>query len=131
MKKNTTSEELSKTLEMKYIFKGAFLGLLISLLVLLVSALILLLTPLSEKVVPYAVYLTSIFSIIIGSAYAARRISLKGWLNGGLTGLTYVIVLLLLNRIFGLDLDINLSLLTKLFLGFVMGAIGGILGLNL
>ena len=130
MQRNTTSEELSKASEIKYVFKGAFLGLVISLLVLLVIALILLLTSLSETVVPYAVYLTSIFSIIIGSAYAARRIRFKGWLNGGLTGLTYIVVLLLLTRVFGLDMDINLSLLTKLVLGFVIGSIGGILGLN-
>jgi putative membrane protein (TIGR04086 family) len=124
-------EELPKASDLYYILRGTVLALIISLLVLLLLSLVLYLTPVPERVVPYAVYITSIFSIIIGSAYAAKRIQSKGWLNGGLTGLTFIIILLILTRVFGLDADINLHLITKLLLAFVLGSIGGILGLNL
>lgn len=124
-------EELPKASDLSYIFKGTVLALVISLLVCLLLSLALFLTPVPERIVPYAVYITSIFSIIIGSAYAAKRIQSKGWLNGGLTGLTFIVILLILTKVFGLDLDMNLNLLTKLLLAFVLGSIGGILGLNL
>ena len=124
-------EELPKASDLYYILRGTVLALVISLLVLLLLSLVLYLTPVPERVVPYAVYITSIFSIIIGSAYAAKRIQSKGWLNGGLTGLTFIITLLILTKVFGLDADINLHLITKLLLAFVVGSIGGILGLNL
>jgi putative membrane protein (TIGR04086 family) len=124
-------EELPKASDMYYILRGTVLALVISLLVCLLLSLVLFLTPVSERVVPYAVYITSIFSIIIGSAYAAKRIQSKGWLNGGLTGLTFVVILLILTKVFGLEIDVNLHLFTKLLLAFVLGSIGGILGLNL
>ena len=124
-------EELPKASDLYYILRGTVVALVISLLVCLLLSLVLYLTPVPERVVPYAVYITSIFSIIIGSAYAAKRIQSKGWLNGGLTGLTFIIILLILMKVFGLDLDINLHLATKLLLAFVLGSIGGILGLNL
>lgn len=124
-------EELPKASDLSYILKGTVLALVISLLVCLLLSLVLFLTPVSERVVPYAVYITSIFSIIIGSAYAAKRIQTKGWLNGGITGLTFILVLLVLTKVFGLDLSLNLHLFTKLVLAFVLGSIGGILGLNL
>ncbi len=124
-------EELPKASDLYYILRGTVLALVISLLVLLLLSLVLYLTPVPERVVPYAVYITSIFSIIIGSAYAAKRIQSKGWLNGGLTGLTFIIILLILTKVFGLDANINLHLITKLLLAFVLGSIGGILGLNL
>jgi putative membrane protein (TIGR04086 family) len=114
-----------------YIFKGMLLALVISLAVCLLLAAVLFLTSLPERVVPYAVYITSIFSIIIGSAYASRRIRVKGWLNGGLTGLSYVVVLLVVTGVTGLDMDINLNLATKIILAFTLGSIGGILGLNI
>jgi putative membrane protein (TIGR04086 family) len=124
-------EELPKASDLSYILRGTVLALVISLLVCLLLSLVLFLTPVSERVVPYAVYITSIFSIIIGSAYAAKRIQSKGWLNGGITGLTFILVLLVLTKVFGLDLSLNLHLFTKLVLAFVLGSIGGILGLNL
>ena len=115
----------------RYIAKGTFLSLVVSFIVILLLAVVLLLTPLPERAVPYVVYITSIFSIIMGSAYAAKRIESRGWLHGGLTGLAYGAILLLFTRVFGLDLDINLHLFTKILLAFVLGSIGGILGLNL
>ncbi len=129
--KTENGRKLLQLLDFKYVCKGTFLALVISLIVCTLVAAVLYLTPLSEKVVPYAIYITSIFSIIIGAAYAARRMQFKGWLYGGLTGLAYIAVLLVLLKVFGIDADVSLQLFSKLFLGFVLGAMGGILGLNL
>ncbi len=131
MAPKTANGEMIPVSKVRYIAKGTLLALIISLVVCLLLAVVLFLTPLSEGAVPYVVYITGIFSIIIGSAYAAKRIQAKGWLNGGLTGLSYLVILLVLTRVFGLELDVNLHLLTKLLLAFVFGSIGGILGLNL
>ena len=126
-----TNGEILQVSKLPYILKGTVLALAISLTVLLLLTIILFLTPLTEGAVPYVTYITSIFSIIIGAAYASKRIQSKGWLNGGLTGLTYIIILLLLSRAFGVETGVNLHLATKVLLAFALGSIGGILGLNL
>ena len=131
MAPKTANGEMIPVSKVRYIAKGTLVALIISLVVCLLLAVVLFLAPLSEGAVPYVVYITGIFSIIIGSAYSAKRIQAKGWLNGGLTGLSYLVILLVLTRVFGLELDVNLHLLTKLLLAFVFGSIGGILGLNL
>ncbi len=129
--KKSGNEELTKVFDTKYIFKGVFISLIISLLACIIVALALFLTPLQEKIVPYAVYIISIFSIIIGAAYAAKRIQVKGWLNGGLTGFTYVVIVLILMILFKVDNVTAVSLISKLLTGFALGALGGIFGLNL
>ncbi len=129
--KTENSRKWRQLLDFKYVFKGTFLALVISLIVCTLVAAVLYLTPLSEQVVPYVIYVTSIFSIIIGAAYAARRMQFKGWLYGGLTGFAYIAILLILLKLFAIEADVSLQLFSKLFLGFVLGAIGGILGLNL
>ena len=110
--------------------KGVLLALIFSLIMLLVIALALYLTELPEKAGSYMVYAVSIAAILWGSAYAARRIGTRGWLNGGMIGLIYVLIMLGGGLIIGDDMAVSWSLAIKLFLGFVFGAIGGMWGVN-
>ncbi len=110
--------------------KGVLLALIFSLVMLLAIALALYLTELPEKAGSYLVYAVSIVAILWGSAYAARRIGTRGWLNGGMIGLIYVLIMLGGGLVIGDDMAVSWSLAIKLFLGFVFGAIGGMWGVN-
>ncbi len=110
--------------------KGVFLALLFSLIALLLIALALYLTELSEKIALYLVYGTSIAAILWGSSYATRRIGARGWLNGGIIGLLYVLLMLGGGFIIVEDMAMGWSLAVKLFIGFILGALGGMWGVN-
>lgn len=112
------------------LLKGVFLALIFSLIMLLVIALALYLTELPEKAGLYLVYAVSIVAILWGSAYTARKMGTRGWLNGGITGLIYVLLMLGGGLIIGGDMTIGWNLAVKLFLGFIFGAVGGMWGVN-
>ncbi len=110
--------------------KGVLLALLFSLIALLLIALALYLTELPEKIALYLVYAISIAAILWGSSYATRRIGARGWLNGGIIGLAYVLLMLGGGFIILDDMSLGWTLAVKLFIGFILGAMGGMWGVN-
>jgi putative membrane protein (TIGR04086 family) len=67
-------------------------------------------------------------AVVVGSSQTGKRMGRAGWLNGGITGLAYAVVLLIL----AILLDIGLSPHSLITLGasFILGAAGGVLGVN-
>lgn len=112
------------------IARGLIVALVVSLILLTLNTFVLYLSPLSEVFVPYLIFAGTLISILLGSLYVGKRTEKKGWLRGGLTGLFYVIVLIILSFIFSVDFGSGVNILTKLFLGFLFGTLGGILGIN-
>lgn len=112
------------------IVKGLLVALLLSFIFLALNTLLLYLSPLSEAYVPYLVFGGTLLSIFWGSVYVGKRTEKKGWLQGGLTGLFYVLVLMLFCFLFNVSFEPGMNILTKLFLGFAFGSLGGILGIN-
>ena len=110
--------------------KGILLALLFSVVLLLVIALLLYLTALPERTAPYLVYAVGIAAVLWGSAYAARNIGVRGWLNGGVVGLLYVLLMLGVGLIVVEDMSIGWGLAVKVFMGFIFGAAGGMWGIN-
>lgn len=110
--------------------KGVILAVILSLVLILLLALVLYLTPLPERAAPYLVYGAGVVAILWGSARAARRIGTRGWLNGGLVGVIYVLLMQAGGLIAVEDMTLGWSLAVKLFLGFIFGAVGGMWGVN-
>lgn len=110
---------------------GVLLGLSLSLLIFTLTSVIISYTAVPERILPYLSFFTSVISIFVGSLYVSRRIGFQGWLNGGLTGFFYVLVLLLLGLFIAGDLPVLSGFIIKIFLGFVFGAVSGIIGMNL
>jgi len=105
--------------------------LFLSLLIFALASVIISYTAVPERILPYLSFFTSVISIFVGSLYVSRRIGFQGWLNGGLTGFFYVLVLLLLGLFIAGDLPVLSGFIIKIFLGFVFGAVSGIIGMNL
>ena len=96
-----------------------------------VFALLIVYTGLSDSIVSTVVFITMVFAIMISGFAVARSASSRGWLNGAVGGLMYVLILYILGAMFqfGLVFDRHVALL--LIIGFLSGAFGGIVGINM
>ena len=67
-------------------------------------------------------------AVLAGSSQTGKRMGRLGWLNGGITGLIYAVILLILAML--LDMGLTARSLITLAAGFTLGAAGGVLGVN-
>lgn len=114
-----------------YLLKGLLLAFVVTAILILISSLILTYTNLSEGKMSLLNTIVMILSITSGSAYVAVMVKEKGWLNGGILGLSYYLILILINLIFLKPLIVDVYLFTRLIISVVMGVIGGIIGINI
>jgi putative membrane protein (TIGR04086 family) len=112
------------------VLKGIVLALALSVLLLFIAALVLYFTAVPEKITPYLVFGISLVAVISGSSYTGRKIGSKGWLYGGITGFVFVMLMLIIGLFVLEDVSAGWNWLSKLFLGFVFGAVGGMWGVN-
>lgn len=111
--------------------KGVLLAYIISVLMIIIYGLVLSISSLSEASLSTAVMIITVISIAISSIYSSVKAESKGWLNGALVGLIYMIILLLLGLIFRTGTEFDRYMLFKLFTGMIVGALAGIIGINL
>ena len=69
--------------------------------------------------------------VVLGAFVAGQKLKTRGWLGGIILALIYWVLLLVTAKIFGLQvISLKLSAV-KLFILVLMGAVGGIIGVNL
>jgi putative membrane protein (TIGR04086 family) len=110
--------------------KGVLYAYFLSLVIFLIFSALIQYTALTETILPYLTYATALVSIFIGAAYVTNRLETRGWLNGGMTGLVYLVGLVILGLILLPEFGIDASYISKTFLAFITGAAGGIFGIN-
>jgi putative membrane protein (TIGR04086 family) len=59
------------------------------------------------------------------------KVEARGWLNGALVGLIYMVILFLLSLLFKTGISFDRVIVFRLFMGFVIGALSGVIGINL
>jgi len=112
---------------------SVFAGLLYTLALVLggalLTAFLLSFTDIRESSLPYFTYAINVIGLLLGGFVAGRRCGNKGWYYGGMTGLCYFLLVLLIGF---LGFDVPMQLVTLLYLlgAFVIGAVGGIFGVN-
>lgn len=111
------------------ILSGLIFSLVIMLVGVLVVSLLLTLTGIGEESLPMFVYIIHGAALLIGGFITGRKRGTKGWYYGGLLGILYWLLIMLvgflsMNAAFGMDVLITAGVC------FVTGAIGGILGVN-
>lgn len=110
-------------------------GLIGSFIILIAASLILgilfsIMDTLVEEVANRILLVLNYAAIFGGGIYTARKTCTKGWLNGGLVGLLYMVVVLTLGSQYAENVTF-LEILLRVLSGFIAGAIGGVLGVNL
>jgi putative membrane protein (TIGR04086 family) len=76
------------------------------------------------------IYIIHAFSSAVGGMVSGKRSGRKGWVHGGLTGIFYGLIILLIGFL-ALDNSFVISDISWIGASFVIGAIGGVFGINL
>jgi putative membrane protein (TIGR04086 family) len=88
-------------------------------------------TNISDSIVPGIILLISILSILTGSAICTKNATSQGWLWGSSVGLSYSLIIYIVSSLTLTGFAVPLSSF-YLILGYtIIGAIGGIIGINI
>ncbi|HHV46046.1 MAG TPA: TIGR04086 family membrane protein [Tissierellia bacterium] len=113
------------------ILKSLAVAVLLTVILLLILTALLTFTSLKEDRIPLINTVIMILSIVIGSISLAFKVEEKGWLNGGLIGILYFLVVLLINFLFIKPFIFDIYTIGKLLICTVAGVIGGMIGVNI
>jgi len=127
-KKKNSLKQHAKVLDF---IKGIIVAYLITIPVFLIFSIILANTDFPERYIQPVVLATTIISVLAAGSIVTHGLKSKGWINGGLAGLIYMLVLYLFSSIIFRDFSINRYIITVFVIGILTGCIGGILGINL
>ncbi|WP_232695958.1 TIGR04086 family membrane protein [Brevibacillus daliensis] len=111
------------------VMTGLFLTLGLVLLGSIITALLLSFSDIQESSLPYFSYAINVISLLIGGYVTGRKSGVRGWYYGGLAGLGYFLLVLLIGFL-GFDAPLELNTLLYTIFAFVIAAIGGVFGVN-
>lgn len=112
------------------IITGTLITMALVLIGSLITSLLLQFSNVSEMSLPYFTYGINGLSLLIGGWMAGKKGGRKGWYFGGLTGIAYFLFVLLIGFL-ALDITPQLTALLYLTISFIIGALGGIFGVNM
>jgi putative membrane protein (TIGR04086 family) len=95
----------------------------------LLTAMLLSFTEMRESSLPYFTYAINIIALLFGGFVTGRRCGGKGWYYGGLTGIAYFLLVLLIGFL-GFDMPMKWITLLYLIAAFLIAAVGGVFGVN-
>jgi len=127
-KKNTLK---AGPLNIRIYGRGLLRGYIIALLLFLIVAILITYTSIGENVIPLLTSIIMIIGIVISAIYCSVHIRSKGWFHGGIMGLVFVLILILLSKVFMSEYSMDRIALYKVGLGMGAGIIGGMLGVNI
>lgn len=111
--------------------RGLIRGYIISLFLFLIVAILITYTSIRESSIPLITSIIMIVGIVFSAISSSIHIKSKGWLHGGIVGLVFVLILVILSKMFISDYSIDRIALYKIGLGMGTGIIGGMLGVNI
>lgn len=82
-----------------------------------------------EEALPVYAWIIHGASVLAGSFASGRRSGVKGWYHGGLLGLMYSVIVLIIGFL-SFDKGLDWSIAAFAAAAFLVGAIGGIAGVN-
>ncbi len=126
---NVKSTE-NESLKISLLLKGLLTSVIITILAFILLSLILANTDFPQRLITPAVVVTTIISVLTAGSVSTRGIRNKGWLNGSIVGLIYMIILYLISSLVYNNYNIDRYVITMTAIGILAGAIGGILGIN-
>ena len=128
--RDVTYPEKESNVFLLAILQGLLVAITMSALLLLVGTAVIHWTDAPERYSSIMVFAVSLVGLLAGSHFTGKKIGSKGWLNGGVVGLFYVALVLILGFIFIDNFTLSFAFASKVFLGFIFGALGGIWGVN-
>ncbi|MBZ2173971.1 TIGR04086 family membrane protein [Schnuerera sp. xch1] len=112
------------------ILKSLALAFILTFIFVLIVSILLTFTSLKETTIPLLNTTIMIVSITFGGIHMAIKSRERGWLNGGIIGALYFLILLLINFLFIKPFIFDIYTISKFFISLAAGIIGGIIGIN-
>lgn len=123
--------KVGKKLTLNPIVKGYLISLVISIIFLFIYAVVLVNTNIQENTIKPVIIIITAISILIGSSISSLKIKKRGIINGLCIGGLYVSSLYILSSIAIVGFSINIASVIVIGIGIIIGAIGGIIGVNM
>lgn len=112
-------------------FKGLIASFIFTLLLFFLFSVVLRFSSMSDTIIPGMVLLISIISILCGATICTKNASNQGWLWGSSVGASYALILYIISSLTLTGFSFPITTF-YLFLGYIaIGAIGGIIGINI
>ncbi len=111
--------------------EGAFRAGILTLIVLVIYSVITSYLPANMKVTSVFYIVITLISVLYGAIFAAKKAGEKGWLMGLLVAATYMLVLYLVKVFGGGSTAIGMREVVRTALALGIGALSGMLGINL
>jgi len=112
------------------LIKGIIVSYIITIPAFIIFALLLSYIDFPEKYISSAVLIATIVSLLVAGSTATRNVKNKGWLNGAIVGLIYMLVLYIFSGLVFKNFTIDRQVIIMAVIGVLCGAIGGIIGIN-
>lgn len=125
-----TGQGESEKLKVVLLLKGLLASYIITVPAFMLLALILSNTDFPQRLATPAVVITTVISVLTAGSVSTRGIRNRGWLNGSIVGLIYMIILYLFSSLLYNNFTIDKYVVTMAAIGILTGAIGGIVGIN-
>ena len=113
------------------LIKALAVCFILSFIMILIYALILSFSSVSDAAMSKVTQTILIICVAISSAYGGKKTRKRGWLFGGSLGLIFAMLLIPFSMAFGQVFTFDIYLIAKLLVSAIVGAIGGIIGVNL
>lgn len=113
------------------IVKGSILAIGITMIALLIFAILLTYTNISENYIHLGIIIVTAISILLGGMISTKKIQKKGFLNGMLVGLIYMLTLYIVSGITTSGFQFSTSTIIMFVSSVIAGIIGGIIGVNI
>ncbi|TCO79849.1 TIGR04086 family membrane protein [Marinisporobacter balticus] len=111
--------------------KAILFACIVALFILIIVALLITYTNISESIIPIVVSITMVISSLTCGMVTGSKMKKKGWFNGALVGLIYVMLIIFMSWVLIADFTIGRTVLVKSIIGIVSGGVGGMIGVNL
>ncbi len=112
------------------ILKGLVLGVILLVLFGAISSFFATFTSFNQpSQIDTVLFIFNYLTILIIGIYTAKKVEINGWLNGGITGLIFSLLIIIIGA-FSQDLNfVNIFLYAGS--GLLLGMLGGVIGINL
>jgi putative membrane protein (TIGR04086 family) len=117
-------------LSLMSLLKGLLASYIVTIPAFLLFALILANLDFPQRLITPMVVVITVISVLTAGSVSTRGVRSRGWLNGGIVGLVYMIILYLLSSIIFKNFTIDRNVVTMTVIGVLAGAIGGIMSIN-
>ncbi len=114
-----------------YAAEGVFRASILTLIVLVIYSVVTTYLPASLKVTSVFYIVLTLISVLYGAVFAAKKAGEKGWLMGILVAAAYMLILYLVKVFGGGSTAIGMREITRTVLALGIGALSGMLGINL